>query len=175
MPARADLRLAHAFALLLGFAVTALPAFWFPVAVGFAGLVVALMGSWQLFHNTSPRFSAFAAGSSAALGSSLLAGQGAPFVASALLGFAVVSLAFQLARRRPGFASTRLREEALSAASLAALALASVPTIAAGWQSALTLNRSDEPAGPASMAAWVWVFIAIATLLGVTRSLWTRR
>jgi hypothetical protein len=175
MPARADLRLAHAFALLLGFAVTALPAFWFPVAVGFAGLVVALMGSWQLFRNASPRFSAFAAGSCAALGSSLFAGQGAPFVASTLIGFAVVSLAFQLARRRPGFASTRLREEALSAASLAALALASVPTVAAGWQSALTLNRSDEPAGPASMSAWVWVFIAVATLLGVTRSLWTRR
>ena len=86
----------------------------------------------------------------------MLSSQGFPTLAAWTLGAGLILAAAWLAARRPDFAPTVLREEALLAICGLSLLVATGPTISAGWGSARVMNL--DPAGGVHQALGLWVF-----------------
>ena len=116
-------------------------------------------------------------GALAGLLGALLEAQGLPVLTGSLLAVAVSAVPAYFAVRRPGFAPEALQQEAMLGTAAIGLAVALIPEIRSGWQSALALNR-EEGSGNSSnqiIANWVLVLSAASVVLGGLYSLLRRR
>lgn len=138
------------------------------------GLLIAVAAGTQLVW---PKRGWLLVGSGlvAGLWTSLLRSQGLPTLAAWTLAAGLILAAAWLAARRPDFAPTVLREEALLAICGLGLVVATGSTISAGWGSARVLNL--DPAGGVRQALGLWVFGlgGVSILLGGWHSLRRRR
>lgn len=160
---------------------------WFAAVAGFVGasvwlrpeptsvgLLIAVIAGLQLAWPKRGWPVVAASGLVAGLWASLLGGQGLPGPTAWLLA-ASVPLASAWFARRPEFAPTAIREEALVAVCGLGALIATGPTVAAGWGSASALNL--EPAGGVRQALGLWVVLlgAASIALGGWHSLRRRR
>ncbi len=106
---------------------------------------------------------------------SVLQLQGLPFAPALFVAAVLPAVAAFLAARRAGFATPRLREEALVIVIGLGLALAMAPEVAAGWQSALELKAIPLDAERPGGAVWIFLFGGLCALFGGLYSLWRRR
>ena len=160
---------------------------WLAAAVGFVGaavwlrpeptsigLLIVVVAGVQLVW---PRrgWVLMASGLAAGLWASLLGSQGLPTLAAWVLAAGLPLASARLTARRPEFAPTVLREEALLAVCALGMVVAAGPTVAAGWGSASVLNL--ESAGVVRRALGVWVVLlgGASIALGGWHSLRRRR
>lgn len=161
---------------------------WFAAAAGFVGasvwlrpeptsvgLLIAVIAGVQLVWPKHGWLMVAASGLVAGLWASLLSTQGLPGPPAWLLAGSLPLASAWLAARRPQFAPTALREEALLAVCGLGAMVATGPTVAAGWGSASALNV--EPAGGVRQALGLWVVLlgAASIALGGWHSLRRRR
>jgi len=118
--------------------------------------------------------SSLAAGAFAGIWASLFQVQQLPLWPALVVSAIMPALAAWLATTRPRFAPPALRDEALLAVFVLAIAVAIAPGVQEGWRSALALNLDSTNAGQA-LPAWT-MFVAGASVLGGgIYSLWSRR
>lgn len=139
-----------------------------------AAVGVALWSMAELLWPVRVRASLVAAGAAAGAAAALYAWQSAPMWLAFPLALAVPCAALVLARRGSQQTS-RLRDEALVGLTWAGVIGAVWPALAAGWESAVVLNRSTEGSGTDAAPDWVWLFLALATGAGLLRGWWVRR
>src|SRR5688572_8922359 len=138
--ATADVRMRGHIAVAAGFALGALtvaPA-QLPDPV-WVGSGVALLGIAGLARPGYATLVAAGGGALAGIWMAMLRVEGLPLPAAALVAAGLPALAAVLSRRRPHFAPTFLREEALVVVVVLGFAVAAAPGVASGWQSAVTL------------------------------------
>ena len=163
-------------ALLLGFAggaaVIRPPALPPPA---WTGCTVAVVAAIYILRPGATVATAFCGGLLAAILNVLLQIQGLTWMPALILSGIVPALAVYLTRRLPAFAPEALRQEAMLVIIALGLAVAIIPEISAGWQSALVLNRSQAIGAEQFVANWVFVLIGVSVLLGGCFSLLRRR
>lgn len=111
----------------------------------------------------------------AAVWASVLAAQGLPLLVAYGLVAVVAAASAGFAARRPSFAPTALREEALVLVAALAVLVAVSPAIGAGWTSAAALHGSTLESPAVGSAAWAFVLAAGAMICGAIHALWRRR
>jgi hypothetical protein len=119
--------------------------------------------------------SAICSAALAALWAVLLEVQGMPTAAAVALAFAVPAVSMYLTITRPAFAPQVLQEDALLAMFAMGLTVAMIPDIAAGWGSALALNRQEQDTTNQVIATWILVLSAASVVLGGLYALLKRR
>ena len=142
---------------------------------GWTGSIVAGIAALEVFRRDVRWLSPLCAGALAGLWSVLLQIQGLPLPAAVLVAAVVPAVSAYLAARRKGFAPQALREEAMLAMVALGLAVAIIPEITSGWQSALVLNREQGNSSNQIIANWVLVLSAVSVVLGGLYSLLRRR
>ncbi len=136
-----------------------------PMAVGVAAMAVALaalLGRLPLY------LASFASGAAAALWSRYLEVLGLPVWIAVPVAAAMPAVAVWLSAVRPVFAPPRLREEGLLLVVALGLAVAFLPELVVGWQSASALNTGSlrDPSTVAQPAVWAPVAAAAAAVAG---------
>ena len=136
-----------------------------PMAVGVTATaiaVAALLGRPPIY------VASFASGAAAALWSRYLEVLGLPTWLTIPVAVAVAAVAIWLSVVRPVFAPARLREEGLLLVLVLGLAVAFLPELVVGWQSASALNAGSlrDPSTVAQPAAWALVAAAAAAVAG---------
>jgi hypothetical protein len=144
------------------------------------GGIVAAVAALRIFRPHIRWPGLLCGGALAGLWTALLEIQGLPLGAAMILAGIVPSASAYLTHRRAEFAPEALREEAMLALVALGLAVAIIPEVSAGWQSALALNREAEAGatGPDQnqiIANWVLVLSAASVVLGGLYSLLRRR
>lgn len=142
---------------------------------GWTGCLVAGVAALQIFRPDVRLLAPLCGGALAGMWSTLLRIQGLPLPAALLLAGIVPAVSLYLAARRPGFAPDALREDAMLAMVALGLAVATIPQVSAGWQSALALNREEKNSANTIIANWVLVLSAASVVLGGLYSLLRRR
>ncbi|HEX5046279.1 MAG TPA: hypothetical protein VFX89_04090 [Gammaproteobacteria bacterium] len=163
-------------ALLAGFAaalVTVTPArFPEPEPVGAAA---ALLAVGTLLRPRWWPVAALAAGAFAGLWVSVLRVQGLTLTPALLLAAALPAAGAALTTRRPEFAPSVLREEALLVVGGLGLLVAVGGPLADGWRSAGVLAGQPLGAAPSTSQGWLVAFVLGCVVLGGLYSLWKRR
>lgn len=139
----------------------------FHVEASQAALLLAVMAlSCLVFSGPRPWSAAFGGAASAFWLTGLLAG-GFPHWLALPMTVMLPALAMQLARRRRGFYTARLGDEALVIVLLAALLLALAPEISRGWLASAPPAASAAQPGEAAagMELWLPLLVALASLL----------
>lgn len=138
------------------------------------GLLIAVVAGVQLVW-PKRGWLLIASGPVAGLWASLLSSQGLPTLAAWALAAGSTLASAWLSARRPEFAPTVLREEALLTICGLGLVVATGPTVSAGWGSARVMNL--DPVGGVRQALGRWVFVLGGTslVLGAWHSLRRRR
>lgn len=138
------------------------------------GLLIAVVAGVQLVW-PKRGWLLIASGLVAGLWASLLSSQGLPTLPAWILAAGLTLASARLTVRRPEFAPTALREEALLAVCGLGIVVATTPTISAGWGSAGVMNL--DPAGGVRQALGLWVFVlgGASIALGGWHSLRRRR
>jgi hypothetical protein len=142
---------------------------------GWTGCIVAGVAALQIFRPDVRLLTPLCAGALAGLWSVLLQIQGLPWPAAIAAAASVPALSAFLSIRSPAFAPEALREEAMLAMLFMGLAVAVIPEVSAGWQSALALNREDSASTNRILANWVLVLSGASIVLGGLYSLLRRR
>lgn len=163
-----------ALALAIVIAAARIPADALPDA-RWIGCVVAAVAAIQIFRTDVRWIGPLCGGALAGLLGALLEIQGLPFAIGVLLAAAIPSFPAYLSARRAEFAPKALREEAMLAMMALGLAVAVIPEVAAGWQSALTLNRAGANSPNQTLANWVLVLSVASVSLGGLYALLRRR
>ena len=137
-------------------------------APAWAGCIAAASAVLQLFRPDVRWPGLLCGGALAGFWSALLQIQGLPLGAAIILAAAVTAMSGYLAQRRPEFAPEVLREEAMVLMVALGLAVAVIPEVSAGWQSAIALNReaTDSANQNQIIANWVLVLSAASVVLG---------
>lgn len=135
-----------------------------------AALVAMLALAW-------PRhwiLTSLSAGALAGIWSTLFQAQGLPLAAALIVAAAVVALSAWLAARRPAFAPSLLRDEALLVVFVLAVAVAMAPEVLDGWRAALNLAVDARSAGQ-GVPAWTLALSLVSFAFGGLYTLWSRR
>jgi hypothetical protein len=142
-----------------------------------AGCIVAATAMLQLFRPDVRWSGLLCGGALAGFWSALLQIQGLPLGAAMILAAAVTATSAYLAQRSTEFAPEALREEAMVAVIALGLAVAIIPEVTAGWQSALALNREGGNSSNQNqiIANWVLVLSAASVVLGGLYGVFRRR
>ena len=148
---------------------------WLRPAPTWVGLLIAAMAGVALVWPKRGWPMIAASGLVAGLWASLLGSQGLPTLPAWILAASLIVASAWLAARRPEFAPTALREEALLAVCGLGLVVAICRTVAAGWGSASALNL--DPAGGVRQVLGLWVVLlgGASVALGGWHSLRRRR
>ena len=135
------------------------------MAVGAIAVAIALAA---LLGRPPLQVVSFASGAAAALWSRYLEVLGLPVWIAVPVAAAMPAVAVWLSAVRPVFAPPRLREEGLLLVVALGLAVAFVPELVVGWQSAAALNTGSlrDPSTVAPPAAWALVAAAAAAVAG---------
>lgn len=135
------------------------------MAVGGTATAIALAA---LLWRPPLYVASFASGAAAALWSRYLEVLGLPVWIAVPAAAAMPAVAVWLSAVRPVFAPPRLREEGLLLVVALGLAVAFLPELVAGWQSAAALNTGSlwDPSTVAEPAAWALVAAAAAAVAG---------
>jgi hypothetical protein len=166
-----------ALALLFGaFAVAAFGMFRLgtieTTTLGFCIVAAAIAGfarpRWSLL-------SPVAAGLFAAGWTSILQGQGLPWLPATLVAGSVLAAAVGLAARRRAFMSAELRDEALVLVAAFALLLSLGPDVVEGWRSAVALKAEPLAAAGPDVGPWLGALVVASVLLGGAYTMWKRR
>jgi hypothetical protein len=142
---------------------------------GWTGCIVAGVAALRIFRPDVRLLTPLCAGALAGLWSVLLQIQGLPWPAAIAAAASVPALSAFLSIRSPAFAPEALREEAMLAMLFMGFAVAVIPEVSAGWQSALALNREDSASTNRILANWVLVLSGASIVLGGLYSLLRRR
>ena len=136
-----------------------------PMAVGVTATAIALAA---LLGRPPFYVASFASGAAAALWSRYLEVLGLPVWITVPVAAAMPAVAVWLSAVRPVFAPPRLREEGLLLVVALGLAVAFLPELVVGWQSASVLNTGSlrDPSTVAQPAAWALVAAAAAAVAG---------
>ena len=136
-----------------------------PMAVGVTATAIALAA---LLGRPPLYVASFASGAAAALWSRYLEVLGLPVWITVPVAAAMPAVAVWLSVVRPVFAPPRLREEGLLLVVALGLAVAFLPELVVGWQSASVLNTGSlrDPSTVAQPAAWALVAAAAAAVAG---------
>ena len=136
-----------------------------PMAVGVTATAIALAA---LLGRPPFYVASFTSGAAAALWSRYLEVLGLPVWITVPVAAAMPAVAVWLSAVRPVFAPPRLREEGLLLVVALGLAVAFLPELVVGWQSASSLNTGSlrEPSTVAQPAAWALVAAAAAAVAG---------
>jgi hypothetical protein len=145
-----------------------------PPAAG-TGWIVALIAALFLGRPKTTILPGVCGGFLAALWSALLQIQGLPRLAALTVAGIVAATSVYLATKRASFAPDALKQEAMLVMIVLGLAVAVIPEISAGWQSALALNREERNSAEQIIANWVLVLSAVSVVLGGLYSLLRRR
>jgi hypothetical protein len=174
--ATADVRLRGHLAVVVGFVVTAtavapgqLPD---PVWVGSGVAAIAVAGLARPGYAT---LVAAGGGALAGIWMAMLRVEGLPVSAAASVAGGLPALAAILSRRRPHFAPTSLREEALLLVLVLGIGVAAAPGVAAGWQSGVTLNLQQKEVASQAVPAWTLLLTLGAATIGGLYTTWMRR
>ena len=135
------------------------------MAVGAIAVAVALAA---LLGRPPLQVVSFASGAAAALWSRYLEVLGLPVWIAVPVAAAMPAVAVWLSAVRPVFAPPRLREEGLLLVVALGLAVAFLPELVAGWQSAAALNTGSlrAPLVAGQPAVWVLLAAAVAAVAG---------
>lgn len=139
------------------------------------GAAAALLAAAALFRPRWWPVAAFAAGAFAGLWVSVLRTQGLPLAPALLLAAALPAAGVALTTRRPEFAPSVLREEALLVVGGLGLVVAVGGPLAAGWRSAGVLAAQPLSGAPPASEGWLAAFVLGCVVLGGLYSLWKRR
>ena len=139
------------------------------------GFIAAAAAAIRIFRPDARGIGALLGGMLAGVLGALLRSQEVPPAVCILLAAAVPSVSAYLSKSHPRFAPEKLHEEAMLATMALGLAVAVIPEIASGWQSALALNREEGPGSNQIIANWVFVLSAASVALGGLYSLLRRR
>ncbi len=139
------------------------------------GSIAAAVAAMEMFRPNARWIAPLCGGALAGLLGLLLQAQGLPFPIGVLLAVAVPSAAAYFSLGRTGFAPEALRQEAMLATLALGLAVAVIPGVTSGWQSALALNRDEANSSNQIIANWVFVLSAASVALGGLYSLLRRR
>ncbi|MCY3931719.1 MAG: hypothetical protein OXH70_08375 [Acidobacteria bacterium] len=137
----------------------------YPMAVGVTATAIALAA---LLGRPPLYVASFASGAAAALWSRYLEVLGLPVWITVPVAATMPAVAVWLSAVRPVFAPPRLREEGLLLVVALGLAVAFLPELVVGWQSASALNTGSlrDPSTVAQPAAWALVAAAAAAVAG---------
>jgi hypothetical protein len=124
-----------------------------------------------LLHRRERRYLASIGAGLACAGIGVVWSAFAPSWIGAAGGVALCAMA-GMAAGRPGFATERVREEALFLLAALGLFSAALPGVAAGWHSAIALNVAI--AGSQGIPVWVLSLGGIAIASGGVYNLWRR-
>ncbi len=139
------------------------------------GSIAAAVAAIEIFRPNARWIASLCGGALAGLLGLLLQAQGLPFPVGVLLAVAVPSVAAYFSLRRTGFAPEALRQEAMLATLALGVAVAVIPGVTSGWQSALALNRDEVSSSNHIIANWVFLLGAASVALGGLYSLLRRR
>jgi hypothetical protein len=142
---------------------------------GWTGSIVAGVALLEVFRRDVRWLPLLCAGALGGLWSALLQIQGLPLAAAVPLAAVVPGAAAYLASSRKTFAPEALRDEAMLAMVALGLAVAIIPEVTSGWQSALALNRDQGSRPNQIIANWALVLSAGSVVLGGLYSLLRRR
>ena len=143
-----------------------------PAAIGAAAVVLA---GAALFRPRWWLATAFGAGALGGVWVSVLRAQGLPLAPALLLAAAVPAAALLLRTRRPKFAPSVLREEALLLVGGLGLVVALGPRLVAGIKSADAFAAQPLSGEQNAGVGWLAAFVAACVVLGALYSLWKRR
>jgi len=169
-------RVGGRLALALGFAVAVV--FIRPPMLpdaAWTGLIAAAVGGLEIFRRDARWLAPLFGGALAGLFAALLQSLGVPSVIAITVAGTVPAVSVYLAWRQTAFAPEALREEAMALMIALGLSVAIIPEVAAGWQSALALNRTEGNSSNLIIANWVLVLSAVSVFLGGLYSLLRRR
>ena len=142
-----------------------------------AGAIAAAVAAAALFRRPPPYVVSLAGGAAAALWGRYLEDLGLPAWFAIPVAVAVTAVAIWLSVVRPVFAPVRLREEGLLLVLALGLAVAFLPELVVGWQSASALNVGSlqDPLAAGQPAAWALGAAAAAAGAGGLAAAWRRR
>jgi hypothetical protein len=138
------------------------------------GLAVAGGAVTILLRPRSVVLAPMLAGALAGVWGMMLAAQDVALALAAPLA-AVWPIAAALYARRPGFAPSRMRDEALMVLTVLGTVTAVVPGVQDGWRAAVNLSVQSPAATAMPLPAWTLGVGASALALGALYSLWSRR
>lgn len=139
------------------------------------GSVVALLGAVGLVRPGWAALVAAGGGVLAGIWVSMLRVEGLPLHVAAVVAATPPALAAFFSRRTPGFAPAALREEALLVMLVLGIGVATAPGVAAGWQSAVTLNFQQKDVASQAVPAWTLLLTLGAATVGGLYTAWMRR
>lgn len=133
-----------------------------------AGVIAATVAAAALLRRPPPYVVSLAGGAAAALWGRYLEVLGLPVWFAAPMAAAVTAVATWLSVVRPVFAPARLREEGLLLVLALGLAVAFLPELVVGWQSASALNAGSlqDPLTAGQPAVWALVAAVVAAVAG---------
>jgi hypothetical protein len=174
--ATVDTRARGCVALALGFVLAAIGvgAGRLPDPV-WVGSVVACLGAVGLARPGWATVLAACGGALAGIWMSMLQFGGVPLPLAVVVAATPPALAAFFSCRRPGFAPAALREEALLVVLVLGVAVAAAPGVAAGWQSAVTLNLQQKEVASEAVPAWTLLLTLGAATFGGLYTVWMRR
>jgi hypothetical protein len=105
---------------------------------------------------------------------SLLRAESVPSLAAAAVAMGLPATSAWVSARRPSFAPPAMREEATLLVLILAAIVAALPTLAAGWRSAVTLNLQQPGGAPIAMPGWALLLTVSAFGLGGLFTAWRR-
>jgi hypothetical protein len=143
-----------------------------PVWVGTGVAVLAMAGLARPYLSV---LVAAGGGMLAGIWMAMLRAEGLSLLPALLTASAPVGLAAILSRWRPQFAPAPLREEALLVVLLLGIMVAAAPGVAAGWQSAVTLNLEQKEVASQVVPRWTLLLTVGAATLGGLYTIWMRR
>jgi hypothetical protein len=106
---------------------------------------------------------------------SMLQFGGVPLSVAVVAATTPPALAAFFSRGMPGFAPAALREEALLVMLVLGIGVAAAPGIAAGWQSAATMNLQQKEAASQAVPGWTLLLTLGAAAAGGLSAVWMRR
>lgn len=116
-----------------------------------------------------------AAGFSGVAWTSILRLQGLPWAPAVLAAGLLITAAVVLAKRRVGFTTAALRDEALLMIGVLAALVAMAPDAVGGWQSGLALTAGPLSSEGPTGGPWLALLVVGCMLLGGSYTLWKRR
>lgn len=138
-----------------------------------AGLTMAV-AIFVLARPQSVLLPALAAGVLSGVIMSMLRAEGVPLLAAAAAGLSFPAMSAWLSRRQSSFAPETLRGEAALLVLVLAAIVAAAPTVANGWQAAVSLNILDPAARRMAVPNWTVGLAGLALAVsGLFR--WWRR
>jgi hypothetical protein len=106
---------------------------------------------------------------------SLLRAASVPSLMAAAVAMALPVTSAWLSARRPAFAPPTVREEATLLVLIFAAIVAALPTLVAGWHSAVALNLQRPEGAPIAMPGWALLLTVSAFGFGGLLTAWRRR